>query len=74
MSFRFCLEDIFSSNIILDLVSVRQIVKFDSEKIKVFRTKLDKLDYMFWKFIKDENNDYGYFGIGFMSTDKKYTN
>lgn len=26
---------------------------------------------MFWKLIKDENNNYGYFGIGFMATGKK---
>lgn len=61
----------FSSSMILDIISARQIVKFDPRKIKVFITKMDKLDYMFWKLIKDENNNYGYFGIGFMTTGKK---
>lgn len=61
----------FSSSMILDIISARQIVKFDPRKIKVFTTKMDKLDYMFWKLIKDENNNYGYFGIGFMATGKK---
>lgn len=41
----------FSSALIMDLISARQIVKFDSNKIKTFRTKLYKLDYMFWKLI-----------------------
>ena len=61
----------FSSSMILDIISARQIVKFDPRKIKVFTTKMDKLDYMFWKLIKDENDNYGYFGIGFMATGKK---
>lgn len=61
----------FSSSMILDIISARQIVKFDPRKIRVFTTKMDKLDYMFWKLIKDENNNYGYFGIGFMTTGKK---
>lgn len=42
----------FNSALIMDLISARQIVKFDSNKIKTFRTKLYKLDYMFWKLIK----------------------
>lgn len=37
----------FSSSMILNIISARQIVKFDPSKIKVFTTKLDKLDYMF---------------------------
>lgn len=61
----------FSSSMILDIISARQIVKFDPRKIRVFTTKMDKLDYMFWKLIKGENNNYGYFGIGFMATGKK---
>lgn len=61
----------FSTNMILDIISSRQIVKFDPNKIKVFTTKLDKLQYMFWKLIKVENNNYGYFGIGFMATGNK---
>ena len=31
---------------------------------------MDKLEYMFWKEIRDEHNNYGYFGIGFMATGK----
>ena len=42
---------------IMDIISARQIVKFDPKEIKVFTTKLDKLDYMFWKLIKYENNN-----------------
>ena len=55
---------------ILDIIQAKQIVKFDSTKVKNFPTKLDKIEYMFWKQYKDENNNYGYFGIGFMSSGK----
>lgn len=58
----------FSSDMILDIIQARQIVKFDSAKIKNFSTKLKKIQYMFWKRYKDKNNNYGYFGIGFMSS------
>lgn len=54
----------------IDIINVRQIVKFNPKKIRVFTTKLDKLDYMFWKLMKDENDNYGYFGIGFMASGK----
>ena len=37
----------FSSEMILDIIQARQIVKFDSSKIKNFPTKLDKIEYMF---------------------------
>lgn len=60
----------FSSEMILDIIQARQIVKFDYTKIKNFSTKLDKIEYMFWKRYKDKNNNYGYFGIGFMSSGK----
>lgn len=60
----------FSSEMILDIIQSRQIVKFDYTKVKNFSTKLDKIEYMFWKKYKDENNNYGYFGIGFMSSGK----
>ena len=60
----------FSSEMILDIIQARQIVKFDSAKIKNFPTKLDKIEYMFWKRYKDKNNNYGYFGIGFMASGK----
>ena len=32
-------------------------VKFDYTKIKNFSTKLDKIEYMFWKRYKDKNNN-----------------
>lgn len=60
----------FSSDMILDIIQSRQIVKFDYTKIKNFSTKLDKIEYMFWKRYIDKNNNYGYFGIGFMSSGK----
>ncbi len=60
----------FSSETILDIIQAKQIVKFDYTKVKNFSTKLDKIEYMFWKKYKDENNNYGYFGIGFMSSGK----
>ena len=60
----------FSSEMILDIIQARQIVKFDSSKIKNFPTKLDKIEYMFWKRYKDKDNNYGYFGIGFMASGK----
>lgn len=60
----------FSSETILDIIQAKQIVKFDYNKVKNFSTKLDKIEYMFWKKYKDENNNYGYFGIGFMSSGK----
>lgn len=68
----------FSSDMILDIIQAKQIVKFDYAKVKNFSTKLDKIEYMFWKRYKDQNNNYGYFGIGFMSsgrnTDINYPN
>lgn len=60
----------FSTEMILDIIQARQIVKFDSTKIKNFSTKLDKIEYMFWKRYKDKDNNYGYFGIGFMTSGK----
>jgi len=60
----------FSSEMILDIIQAKQIVKFDYTKIKNFSTKLDKIEYMFWKKYKDVSNNYGYFGIGFMSSGK----
>ena len=60
----------FSSEMILDIIQARQIVKFDPTKIKNFPTKLEKIEYMFWKKYKDKDNNYGYFGIGFMASGK----
>lgn len=39
----------FSSELILDIIRTGQIVKFDRSKVKNFSTKLDKIEYMFWK-------------------------
>lgn len=68
----------FSSEMILDIIQARQIVKFDPKKVNNFSTKLDKLEYMFWKRYKDIDNNYGYFGIGFIASgkasDKNYPN
>lgn len=61
----------FSSELILDIIRTGQIVKFDRSKVKNFSTKLDKIEYMFWKQYKDKNNNYGYFGIGFMASGKE---
>ncbi len=58
----------FSSEMILDIIHARQIVKFDASKIKSFATKLGKIEYMFWKKYRDKGNNYGYFGVGFMSS------
>ena len=68
----------FSAEMVMDIIQARQIVKFDSLKVKNFPTKLDKIEYMFWKRYKTKDNEYGYFGVGFMSagkkTDKNYPN
>lgn len=68
----------FSSDLILDIIKAKQIIKFDNSKIRTFSTKLEKVEYMFWKKYKDKNNNYGYFGIGFMASgnraDKNYPN
>lgn len=61
----------FSSEMILDIINARQIVRFDPFKIKNFSTKLEKIEYMFWKQYKGEDNNYGYFGIGFMASGKE---
>lgn len=60
----------FTSDTILDIINSRQIIKFNPKKIKDFTTKMEKLEYIFWKCIRDEHNNYGYFGIGFMATGK----
>ncbi len=55
----------------MDIIRARQIVRFDPTKIKNFTTKLEKIEYMFWKEYKLTDNKYGYFGIGFMSSGKE---
>lgn len=61
----------FSSKLILDIISAKQIVKFDPSKIKDFSTKLEKVQYMFWKKYEDVDHNYGYFGVGFMASGNK---
>lgn len=58
----------FSSDMILDIIRARQIIRFNPKKIKNFTTKLEKIEYMFWKEYRLTDNRYGYFGIGFMSS------
>lgn len=60
----------FSSAMILDILQSRQVIKFNPSKVKNFSTKLEKLEYMFWKKYQDKEHNYGYFGIGFMSSGK----
>jgi len=60
----------FSSELILDIIRAKQIVKFDCTKVTNFFTKLEKIEYMFWKKYKDKDDNYGYFGIGFMTNEK----
>ncbi|MBP7349322.1 MAG: hypothetical protein KA965_11635 [Butyrivibrio sp.] len=62
----------FSSAMIMDIIRARQIVEFDPKKIKDFVTKMSDLSYIFWKLIRDENNNYGYFGVGFMARGNKF--
>lgn len=59
----------FKSEIILDIIESKQIVEFDASKIKNFSTKLEKVEYMFWKKYEYGENQYGYFGIGFMTSE-----
>ena len=61
----------FSSELILDIIQARQIVKFEPKNVKNFDTKLEKIEYMFWKRYKDKDNNYGYFGIGFMASGRE---
>ena len=61
----------FSSKLILDIISAKQIVKFDPSKVKNFSTKLEKVQYMFWKKYEDVDHNYGYFGVGFMTSGNK---
>lgn len=39
----------FTKEIILNIIQSKQIIKFNPKKIKNFSTKLDKVEYMFWK-------------------------
>lgn len=68
----------FSSDMILDIIKSKQIVKFHPERVQGFQTKLNKIEYIFWNVIRDEQNHHGYFGIGFMSkgeeSDRNYPN
>ena len=68
----------FSSKTILEIIKEKKIVKFDPQKVRFFETKLDKIDYMFWKQYQISKNCYGYFGIGCTAagkeSDKNYPN
>ncbi|MDC7290506.1 PBECR4 domain-containing protein [Blautia schinkii] len=68
----------FTSDTLLNIIDSCQIIKFNPRKLKNFSTRMEKLEYIFWKEIRDEHNNYGYFGIGFMatgkSTDENYPN
>lgn len=61
----------FTSERILEIIDSKQIVKFDAAKIKNFSTKLEGIEYFFWKRYKDEDGRFGYFGIGFMASGKE---
>ena len=54
----------------VDTDEFEKSIYFDATKIKNFPTKLDKIEYMFWKRYKDKDNNYGYFGIGFLASGK----
>lgn len=58
----------FSSEMVMQIIKSKQLVKFNPERIKVFSSKLEKVDYMFWKQIQDRNGNYVYFGIGFTTS------
>lgn len=60
----------FSSDNILDIIHANQIVKFKANKMNGFASRLNKVDYIFWKQFQDKDGKIGYFGIGFMSTGK----
>lgn len=60
----------FSSDIILDIIHANQIVKFEVNKMSDFASRLNKVDYIFWKQFQNKDGRIGYFGIGFMSTGK----
>ena len=61
----------FSSDTILEIIKEKHIVKFNPNKVPFFETKLDKIDYMFWKKYKISEGNYGYFGIGCTADGKK---
>lgn len=68
----------FSASMVLDIIESKQIVKFLPDNIKAFKTKMNKIEYFFWKRFKNDKNQYGYFEIGFIATgrelDKNYPN
>ena len=65
-------EDIYNNKIkyssshnILAAIKNNIIIKFDPSSIKDFDTKLDKVDYMFYQIVIEENGRYYHFGIGY---------
>lgn len=61
----------FNSDMIINLLNSKKIIKFDPNKIKKFQTKLEKVDYMFFAIIKDEKSGYSHFGIAFITKNNK---
>jgi hypothetical protein len=61
----------FNSTRIMNLLNSPSIIKFNPSKIKNFDTKLEKVDYLFYEIIRNENNTYSHFGIGFSNSSFK---
>jgi hypothetical protein len=64
----------FNSNMIMEIIKSKQLVKFFDGKVKDFDSKLKKVDYMFWKRMQDEDGTYGYFGVGFTTSEEEELN
>lgn len=46
----------FSASMVLDIIESKQIVKFLPDNIKAFKTKMNKIEYFFWKRFKNDKN------------------
>ncbi|MGL4760600.1 MAG: PBECR4 domain-containing protein [Sarcina sp.] len=55
----------FSSENILKTIKNSVVIKFNPNSIKCFNTKLDKVDYLFYEIVINEEGKYYHFGIGF---------
>ncbi len=64
-------EDIYQSKLkyffIPQLLSNMKIVEFNPTLIKDYDTKLDKVEYLFWSYLKTDNG-YKHLGLGFTTT------
>ncbi len=60
----------FNSDRIISLIKSTEIIKFDSNKIRNFKTKLDKVDYLFFELIGETDTGYAHFGIAFTNEDR----